>query len=424
MRQYWRFYWPLALMGVAMVLSVQFQNAALARYPEAVTELAIFALGYSTFGFFRASLSFITQLVTVFARSIAATRRCHRYVSMVSVLIMLPLIYLGQSDRGAELLSAAFGINASLTDRVQEYLIYLAPIVLLGAQRFYYTGLLVQARLTGWVTLLNVFFLAAVIVGLMVGFNFGYRPVHVLVGAEALAISLQLLAAIWVKRRHYRLPETPEHEAVTYRELTAFFIPVSMTGVMFALSRPLLYAFVSRTPDGILAIAAMRVAFDFSMLFQQAANQFRHFFVTFGLDDLPRKRRFMALIGAAITIIMLVFATTPLSAWVWEDLMGIPVEVRTLAVQVFLIMCLMPIVIIIRNYFHGRLMVERRTSGMAVGSVLRVVGIYLGAMLCFDLGWLNHITASLLLIGGFLIETLVVLTIAIRGQVSTPQQLG
>ena len=40
MLQYWRFYWPLALTGVAMVLSVQFQNAALARYPEAVTELA------------------------------------------------------------------------------------------------------------------------------------------------------------------------------------------------------------------------------------------------------------------------------------------------------------------------------------------------------------------------------------------------
>ena len=56
MLQYWRFYWPLALTGVAMVLGVQFQNAALARYPEAVTELAIFALGYSTFGFFRASL--------------------------------------------------------------------------------------------------------------------------------------------------------------------------------------------------------------------------------------------------------------------------------------------------------------------------------------------------------------------------------
>ena len=110
MLQYWRFYWPLALTGVAMVLSVQFQNAALARYPEAVTELAVYALGYGAFGFFRASLNFIAQLTTVFARSVRRrSRRCQRYVFGVSVLIMLPLIYLGHSEGGAWLLAAAFG---------------------------------------------------------------------------------------------------------------------------------------------------------------------------------------------------------------------------------------------------------------------------------------------------------------------------
>ena len=310
-----------------MVLSVQFQNAALARYPEAVTELAVYALGYGAFGFFRASLNFITQLTTVFARSVEAVRRCQQYVFMVSVLIMLPLIYLGHSDGGAWLLAAAFGTSADLTERVQEYLIYLAPVVLLGAQRFYYTGLLVQARLTGWVTILNLTFLVAVILGLILGFSLGYRPVYVLVGSEALAIALQLVITIWVKRRYYQLPELAEHQNVTYRELTAFFIPVSMTGVMFALSRPILFAFVSRLPEGIPTIAALRVAFDFSMLFQQAANQFRHFFVTFGLDDLPGKRRFMAIVGVGITAIMLLFALTPLSAWVWRDLMSIPEEV-------------------------------------------------------------------------------------------------
>jgi len=76
----------------------------------------------------------------------------------------------------------------------------------------------------------------------------------------------------------------------------------------------------------------------------------------------------------------------------------------------------MPGVIIVRNYFHGRLMVERRTSGMAVGSILRVVGIYLGAQLCFSFGWLNHVTASVILILGFVIETAVVIQAAARGK--------
>ena len=62
MLAYWRFYWPLALIGVGMVLSVQFQNATLAKYPDAVTELAVLALAYGVFSFFNASLQFIAQL--------------------------------------------------------------------------------------------------------------------------------------------------------------------------------------------------------------------------------------------------------------------------------------------------------------------------------------------------------------------------
>ena len=416
MLQYWRFYWPLALTGLAMVLSVQFQNAALARYPEAVTELAIFALGYSSFGFFRASLNFIAQLSNIFARSRTGSSRCHRFVLLVSILIMLPLVLLGHSTVGAGLLSQLYGIDADLTARVQEYLVYLAPVILFGAQRFYYTGLLIQGRLTGWVTVLNTFFLTAVILGLMLGFSLGFKPVYVLVGSETIAIILQLIGTLWVKRRYYRLPATPEHEALRYGELVRFFVPVSMTGVMFALSRPILYAFVIRVPNGILAIAAMRVAFDFSMLFQSAANQFRHFFVTFGLDDLPGKRKFMALVGIVITATMLLFALTPLSDYIWRDLMKIPDDVRVLALEVILIMCFMPGVIIFRNYFHGRLMVERRTSGMAVGSILRVLSIYFAAQLFFSLGWLNHITASIILILGFVVETAVVIQAAARGQ--------
>ncbi len=413
-KTYWKFYWPLALTGLAMVLSMQFQIAALARYPQAITELAVFALAFSTFGLFNASLNFTAQLSNVYARSIEGTRRCHRFVFAASLIVMLPLLVITYTDAGASALSALYSIDDDLTARVIEYLVYLAPLILLRAERFYLTGLLVQARLTGWVTILNVIYLVAVVCGLLIGFSLGYKPVHVLVGADAAAITIQIGCTLWVHRRYYQLPETREHEHLSYRELASFFIPVSTTGIMFALSRPVLFAFVSRTPEGIVAIAAMRVAFDFSSIFQQAANQFRHFFVTFGLDDLERKRRFMMIVGAGLTGIMLLFALTPLSNWVWQDLMQIPDEVRIMSVQLILIMCLMPSVILFRNYFHGRLMVERRTTGMAVGGVLRVVAIYLMAQTLFGFGLLNYLTASAILIIGFVVESLVVMRAAVQ----------
>jgi len=404
---YWRFYWPLALIGVGMVLSVQFQNATLAKYPDAVTELAVLALSYGVFSFFNASLQFIAQLANVYARSPTATNRSWRFVVIASSLIMLPLALIAGTDAGLSLISQIFSIDAALTARVGEYLMLLCPMILLNGQRHYFSGLLVQAKLTGWMTVINFTYLGVVVVALLTGLALAIKPTFVVVGSEALGVIVMLALLLFARYRLYRPPDKLEHENVTYRELLNFFIPVSTTGVMFALSRPVLFAFVARTPDGIATIAALRVAFDFSMIFQQAANQFRHFFISFGFDDLASKRRFMGIICAGITATMLVYALTPLYQWVWGTVMGLPAELISIARDATLIMCLMPVIIIYRNYFHAHLMMMRRTGGMAYGSILRVIGIYASAQLFFSLGWLSPINASFILILGFVIEALI-----------------
>jgi hypothetical protein len=390
-----------------LVLAVQFQNATLARYPEAVTELAVLALAYGVYGFFNANLGFVPQLANVFARSAFALEKTWRFVVLASVLVVLPLFALATTSIGSRFIAGVFSIDRALVERVSEYLVLMCPLIVLNGQRHFYTGLLVQARLTGWITILNFVYLATVIGGLLAGFAIGFKPAYVVVGAELIGNVVLIIGLLATRARLYRLPIAPAHEAVTYGELTRFFIPVSTTGVMFALSRPVLFAFVARTDGGILAIAALRVAFDFSMLFQQAANQFRHFFITFGFDDLRQKRRFMTFICLGLTGLMLAFVVTPLSTILWRNVMGLPEDLIGYALEATLIMCLMPAVIIYRNYFHGRLMTGRRTGGMAYGSMLRVAGIYVVALVAFGLDALDHITASFILILGFVIEALV-----------------
>ena len=406
MRRYWRFYWPLALTGVAMVLAVQFQNGALARYPGAVTELAVFALASSTFGLFNAGLNFTSQLANVFARSQAGRRASQRFVAAWSLALTLPLGLIAATAAGRDALAWAYGIDQPLAARVVEYLLYMLPLLFVSAQRMFLTGLLVQARLTGRVTALNVAFLSAAVVALVAGFALGLPPVFTLVGSQAAAGLLHWGCSAWAVRRSCAFPAGGT--APTVAELVRFFLPMAATGAMFAISRPVLYAFVGRTPAGLAAIAALRVAFDFSSIFQQAANQFRHFFVTFGLADLAGKRRFMALVCAGLTGLMLAVALTPLADWILGRLLGIPPVVLAPAVEVLLVLCLMPTLIIVRNYSHGLLMVRRRTTGMAVGGALRVVAIAAAAQAGHLLGFLDHVAAAAILLLGFAVEAAVV----------------
>ncbi len=407
MGRYWRFYWPLALTGVAMVLAMQFQNGALARYPDAVRELAVFALASSTFGFFNAGLNFAPQLSNVFARSPHGRRLSHRFVNLWSLLLTAPVALIALSDLGAAAVATVYGIGPALTERVLEYLLFMLPLLFVSGQRLFYSGLLVQAQLTGWVTTLNGVFLAVSVAALVTGLALGLAPVATLVGAQTVAGVLHWALSALVVRYRYRGPVAAEHEDLTTQELLRFFLPMTATGVAFAISRPVLYAFVGRMPDGIASIAALRVAFDFSSMFQQAANQFRHFFVTFGLDDLSAKRRFMGLICAGITALMLLVALTPTADWLLGDLVGVPDDVLERAVDVILVMCLMPLVIILRNYYHGLLMVNRRTGGMAVGGILRVGAMAALAQAAYLAGWLDHVSAGLILILGFAAEAVV-----------------
>jgi hypothetical protein len=405
--EYWAFYWPLAVTGAVGVVAVQLQNGVLARYPEAALELAVFALALGIYGLFNAALNFVPQLVTKFARTREARRVTLRFVIVLAAGFAVAVEAIGQTAAGAALLRAAFGIDGALLARVLAYLCLLAPILVLGGLRLAFVGLLVQLRLTGRVTLLNAVYLGTVAAILVTGFALAVEPTATLVLGQAGGALVHALLGGWLALSAHSPPETDD-DVPDFPRLARFFFPVATTGVMFAVSRPVLYAFVARAPDGVVAIAAMRVAFDFTFFFQQASNQFRHFFVTFGLDDLPGKRRFMARVTVGITGLMLAVALTPLGDLFLRLGLGVSGEVHRRAVDVILVMTLLPTIIIVRNYFHGILMVTERTGGMALGGILRVALIAALAALLATFGLLDHTLAAWVLLAGFAIETAVV----------------
>lgn len=406
-REYWAFYWPLAVTGAVTVIATQFQNGALARFPDAVTELAVFALAQSVFALFNAAINFTPQLATHFARTARARRHTLAYVLLLSAGGGALVSLIGLTPPGAALVGTAFGIDGYILARVLGYLTLLGPVLVLNGIRLFHVGLLVQARLTGRVTWLNGIYLGTIITLLVAGFAAGVRPTWTLVGAQAGGALLHAIAATVLALRHHRVPEGDEPPP-DFARLTAFFLPVATTGVMFAVSRPILYAFVSRMPDGVVSIAALRVGFDFTFLFQQAANQFRHFFVSFGLDDLAGKRRFMRNVSLGISGLMLAVALTPLGDLILRHGLGVTGPVLQHALDVILVLTVMPTVIIVRNYYHGILMVREQTGGMALGGLLRVLGIALLAALLAAFGALDHVTAAWTLLAGFAIETVTV----------------
>ena len=165
------------------MLASQFQNGVLARYPEAVQAIATYAIASGTFGMFHACVNFVSQMSNVYGRSTAGRRRCLRFVLKASATITLPLLCIAFTPLGSSALSVVYGVSAEVAADVTLYLQLLAPLMLFDCLRQFCVGLIVQNRLTGWVTLLNVVHRSVVIGALLAGFSWGFAPVYVLTGS-------------------------------------------------------------------------------------------------------------------------------------------------------------------------------------------------------------------------------------------------
>lgn len=413
-RHYWSFYWPLALTTCLMLLGMQVFNGILARYPNAEYELAVMAYALSTVLFLEIATVFMPQMVTVYARSPQARRKVLIFCAAIGLLFSVPILLLAVTAGGQRFLSRVFQIEGDMLTYVASYLLYLTPLIIIRSFYQFCVGLLTQINRTKWVSVSAFFGVVIGVIAALVGFNSGWSAQHSMVAAQLGSTFCSAVFAITVCKLLYCPEPVADFEEPGYATLIKFFWPVSLSGMSFGISRPLLYAFISRTPDAIVTIAALRVAFDFFMMVQLAVNQFRSFFPGLGLDNLDKKRRFIALVTASLMAVMALCILTPLDRLIFQQMLGLEGVLFDIATQAAMVMLGTPLILAVRNYYHSLLLAYKRTHSMAVGSASRVGLIIACSWLFLELGWLNHWTAPLVMIISFSSE-LLVSWLAVRG---------
>ncbi len=416
---YLKFFWPLSLMGILLQVGRLAQNYVLLDFDRGVRELAMFALALGILGPFRSVVAMVPQMVTVVGDSPAARRRCLRFVTAVYLVITLPLLILAWTPLGALTARALYDVDAAGARTIVFYLRFLSPMLLVIGWRQYFSGLLIRQRRTGWITLLQAIGQVLVIAVLAIGTRFALDAVRVIsLSAVVPAVISLVVAGVLVWRRPVRdsdPEETPEPKS--YRQLLQYFWPLAVTTFMFTLSRPLIFALVTRLnptrdPSGIdttAMIAALSLAFSCGIMFQGTVNQFRHLMVTFGKKDPAGVRRFMTAVTIVVSGVMVLVLATPAARLFLYHLQGARGETLEMTLGALWVLALVPAVIAWRNYHHGLAMVQSRTVALAAGSLARNGSIIIVGLALLAAGWLNHWTGAALLVTCFFSEAAAVM---------------
>lgn len=405
--KYMGFFWPLSLMGVAMLAGRLAQNFVLLGYDEGVRELAWYALALAMLGPFLSILGMTPQMVTVMARDRRSRRTTLRFTLTICVILCAPLHLLAWLPPGATLVEKIYGVSSQGSHVIVLYLRFFAPLIFVGGIRQWSMGLLVREKRTGWVTGLKAMDVALVVGVLALGIANKLPPVVTIAMSGIVSqVAVVVITLILVSRLKLRDEEQAEH--VDFRRLLVYFLPLATTTFMFTISRPIIFWFVTNLSltghNSNVLVAAISLAFTCNMMFQVTVNQFRHLMTRFADKDPDGVRRFMTATTLVVSSLLLLVILTPIARLFLTHLQGAKGITLSMALQALWVLIPVPAIIAWRNYYHGLALVHRHTGSMAAASVVRNLSIIVFGALFASWGILNHATGASLLVIAFAAE--------------------
>jgi len=409
-------------MGAVFCTGRLAQNYVILRYERGVEELALFALALAVLGPFKSSFVFVPQMANVMVRGPHSFRSCFRFLLVLSILFTLPLLLIGWTSLGGAVLAQIYRVTPDRVARLRAYLRYFTPLVLLDGVSGFLVGLLVQATRTGMVTMLRIARITVLVSVLVLGVLMGWPPMPTIC-LSMLVSSLAhtgLAGLLYSHCRHER--RFSGDRAVGQIEIAVFFLPMVVTTILFACSRPIIFRHLIQLdptgdpglPDVEAMVSAVSLAFTFNMLFQAAINQFRNLFVTFGKNDPAGVGRFMRRTTVVMSLLMMAAVASPFAVFFLHNLQGADGEVLRMARQALWPLCLAPAVVAWRNYHHGVAMVRRRTAPMMVGGVARNLSVAACGPMLVLLGIYSHVAAAAMLVLAFAAEAAAVALLSAR----------
>lgn len=413
--RYWRFFWPLMILSIALLSGRLIQNFVLLEYPDGTIELAIFVLAFQLFRPMNTTLVMLPQVVNILATSRQAFRVTIGFSLFASLILSLPVLLLAWMPIGERLIRLVFDISPDWLLDVRYYLRLFCPIIVITAISKCFVGILIKQFKTGIVTILQIASLAVLTLLALIGFHASLPAFLTIGGSWLISEILFLFASLYCQRKYAPLKLLDANESsdvLRWNQIWKFAWPVAATTFMFSLSRPIIFSFITKldhsygsakyTVDQM--IAGLGLAVTFQMIFHGIINQFRDVFVTFGKEDFHGVVRFMSIVTVFGTVIILTLNMTPLAHWYLSIVQGAEGETLQVAMECIWVLTLLPAVLVVRNYYHGLSLINRKTKGMAVGGLLRNGSILGGCFLLYILGRYNHVAAVSVLMFGFFFE--------------------
>lgn len=230
----------------------------------------------------------------------------------------------------------------------------------------------------------GIVLLAGYLIHTLPGIVVASSAVAVGVIAEAIYAGLRVRPIV---RHQLRLAPRAEIP-LTLRAFLTFYVPLALTSLISLLVQPIGSATMSRLPRALDSLAVWPVLSGLLFVLRSGGIAYKEAVIS--LLDEPHAarnlRRFMMLLTAGGTLLLLLIALTPLSRLWFGDVMALSPTLLDLGRRGLIVGLFFPAIATLDSWFQGLLMHRRRTRGITEGVVLYtiVIAVGMGAGITLD----------------------------------------
>ena len=386
-RKIFNTWWPLAaswlLMGAelpvlsAVVARLEFPEINLAAYGGIVFPLSLLI---------EAPVIMLLAASTALSKDIASYHLLRRFMMIIGAVLTILHILVAFTPLYYVVVEGIMGTPVEIVEPARIGLMIMTPWTWAIAYRRFNQGILIRFGQSKAVTIGTLIRLGADVLVLVIGFLIGYIP-GIVVATSAVAVSV-ILEAVYsgvvvrpVVKNDLAIAE-PVDPPLTWKAFFAFYIPLSLTSLLFLFAQPLGSAAMSRMPENIPSLAVWPVLGGFLFMLRSMGVAYNE--VVVALLDHPLSyfnlKRFTNILALTSTVLLLIVAATPISTLWFEKLSALSPELTSLANSAIWLAVPLPALSVYQSWFQGGIVTGRKTYHITISVVIYLVmtGLILG----------------------------------------------
>ncbi len=404
-----RFWAPLAATWLMMAVEGPFLAAVIARLPDPKFNLAAHGVAFALAIVIEAPVIMLMSAATSLVRDRVSFRKLRTFSHALNggaTLLLMALLVPGVYDTVARTLIGLPDEVARLTYGALWF--FLPWPAAIGYRRFL-QGVLIRSgrtRLVAWGTVIRLAAMSAAALGAffllaLPGAWVGALALSVGVITEAVAARVMVGPTM---REVLRTDPDPDAEAMSYRRIAAFYVPLALTSLIGLTVQPLLTFFMGRSVYPVESLAVFPVVHALSFFFRSMGLAFQDTAIALmgeRFQHVPQLRTFAVTLAAATTGALALVALTPLSHVWFVTISGLTPELTRFALVATRAVVPLPALSVALSFQRAVLVEARRTRFITVASAIEVGTIaVLFMVLAWGLDWVGATAAFTAFLGG------------------------